>query len=377
MHLLMVSGDASVATGRDSAFARMLARFRQHWSRIDILTPHAAGARGPVWLADNVCIHPSPWPRWRQPQFIRQRGRELLTERPCDLITSHDFGFHYNAMGSHQLARRFHVPIVSEILHVEGYPIATSARDHAYRLVADRYVRWAKDHVAAFRVMNRIEVPEYLRQRGVRDEQILYLPALYLDHAVFQPAPAIEKRHDIVFVGRLAPNKGLFQILDAVALVRERHPSVSLAILGEGPLRARLKAHVARLGLAHNVTWIGHLPRQTDVAALYHHSRMLVCASTAEGGPRVTVEAMACGVPVISTPVGVMAELLTDGQNGLVYRWQTDALAAHILRLLEDEDLRQRLGAAGRESVQGMQAEAVIDGYARGYHDLIRRLRAE
>jgi glycosyltransferase involved in cell wall biosynthesis len=101
---------------------------------------------------------------------------------------------------------------------------------------------------------------------------------------------------------------------------------------------------------------------------------MLICASTAEGGPRVTVEAMACGVPVISTPVGVMRELITDGENGLLFRWQADELAAHMRRLLDDDALRLRLAENGRASVQGFQADAVIERYARGYQDLITRL---
>jgi len=123
------------------------------------------------------------------------------------------------------------------------------------------------------------------------------------------------------------------------------------------------------------VTLIPRLESQADVARLYNQAGMLICASTVEGGPRVTVEAMACGTPVISTPVGIMPELLQDGENGLLWHWDVNELAAKIRIFLDDDSFRQRLGEAGRQCVQRFQADAVIEAYARSYHDLIERLK--
>ena len=273
----------------------------------------------------------------------------MLAERPYALITSHDYGFFYNGPAAWRLSRRSGVPYVSELHHVEGYPLAVTRRERVYRWLAHRYIPWAATRAAAFRVVNHAEMPELLRTLGVPEDKILVLPSLYLDYEVFHPRLELPQRYDLLFVGRLAPNKGLFTLLEALAQVRQIQPEVTLGIRGEGPLRPALEARIAALGLTGNVTWISRAAGLEDLARIYASARVLVCASTAEGGPRVTVEAMACGIPVISTPVGVMRELLRDGENGLGVGFDAVSLAAAITRLLADPDLRARLGAAGRD----------------------------
>ena len=373
MNLLMLSGDTSVARGREGAYEAMLRRFSRYWERIDILTPRAPGAAERT-LHDNVYVHPSTRRRAAQPWFIRDRGAALLAERPYALITSHDFGFFYNGIGAAWLSRQTDVPYVSEIHHVEGYPRAVTTRERVYRAIAPLYIRYAAKRAAAFRAVNAVEVPALLRKLGVPDEKILVLPSLYIDFDVFRPLPDEPRRYDVVFVGRLVANKGLFTILDAIAQVKQTRPDVRLGILGRGPLENALKQRMTALGLAGNVDLQTGTLLQEDVVRFYNSAAMLVCASTAEGGPRVTVEAMACGLPVISTPVGVMPELIKGGRNGLLFQWDAAELAGKILHLLDDEAERQRIGEAGRAAVQPFQADAVIERYARGYLDLIARL---
>ncbi|GAB4450741.1 MAG: hypothetical protein Kow00120_21070 [Anaerolineae bacterium] len=369
----MLSGDSSIAQGRDGAFYQMLRRFSAHWARIDVICPHAPGAAART-LHGNVHVHPAPWRKALQPAFIVRRGRALCAERAYALIASHDFGFFYNGLGAWRLSRSTGVPYVSEIHHVEGYPRAATLKERVYRALAMAYIRWVWRRAAAIRVVNAVEMPELLARLGVPAARVLTLPSLYIDFATFHPMPDTPKQYDVAFVGRLAPNKGLFTLLDAVAQVRHTHPAVRLGILGAGPLRTALEARAAALGLGAHVAWVGRVPDADDVARFYNRARIVVCASTSEGGPRVTVEAMACGVPVISTPVGVMRELLEDGVNGLVWRWSSAELADKIRLLLDDAPLRARLAEAGRQSVQQFQADDVIARYARGYHALIRRL---
>jgi len=99
----------------------------------------------------------------------------------------------------------------------------------------------------------------------------------------------------------------------------------------------------------------------------------VVCASTCEGGPRFTVEAMACGTPVISTPVGVMPDLLEDGKAGRLVGFDVASLAEGIAALLANE--AQRL-AAGRESARRAQ-EFEYSRTIRFYASELHRLAGE
>lgn len=351
----------------------MLHRFSMHWERIDVICPRAEGAEART-VHGNVYLHPSPWHKARQPRFIKQKVEELFDQRPYALITSHDFGFFYNGIGARWLSKKSGVPIVSEIHHVEGYPHAVTSKERLYRTLARRYIKWARRWAAAFRAVNQHEVPDLLREWGVDEEKILVLPSLFIDYDVFRPLPDVEKVYDVAFVGRLVANKGLFTLIDAFAQARTMYPDIKLGILGSGPLRKEIDKHMRLNLLTDNVTIIDRVDSAEEVARFYNQSKMLVCASTAEGGPRVTVEAMACGIPVISTPVGVMGDLITDGENGLLFEWQTAQLAAKIRLLLHDQAKREEIGEAGRESVQGFGVNTVIDAYARGYLDLIDRL---
>jgi len=365
MNLLMISGDSSIAHRSDGAFYEMLRRFAPYWSRIDILTPQADGASSRV-IHEHVHVHPSPWHRALQPLYIRQKGAALLRERPYTLVTSHDFGFFYNSIGALMLLRGTTIPLVSEIHHVEGYPTATTLREKLWRATAMRYLPWLSHHVTGFRVVNRREVPELLKKLGVPTSKIHVLSSLYLDLNTYCPLPDVPKTYDVLFVGRLATNKGVDVLLQAFAQLTQSHPQATLALRGDGPLKSSLIAEASALGIADKLHFV---PRQTDnvsMVRLYNSARMLVCASTVEGNPRVTAEAMACGTLVLSTPVGIMPELIRDGDNGFLVPRDVDGLASAMRRVLDAPEFAANMAAAGREAVLSYEATVTIRAYAEG-----------
>ncbi len=371
MNLLMLSGDSSLAQGQDSTFAQMMHHFSHYWQRIDIICPPVSNIRQ-TQFGDNVYLHVSPDHKLLQPRYITRKGRALFGERHYDLVISHDYGMFLNGIGAWLLTRKSGVPYISEIHHVEGFPRAVSTREQVYRAAAEMYIRWVWRYASAIRVVNSSEMPQLLRQLGVPAEKIVILPSLYIDFEIYHPIPGQGCQFDVLFVGRFVQNKGIFTLLEAFAAEQANDAALRLCLVGRGPLEDAIKRKIERLGLK-NVTIIPRLEKAQDVARLYNQTRMLVCASTSEGGPRVTVEAMACGIPVISTPVGVMPVLIEDGVNGLIFRWDIRQLADKIHLLLKDEVLAARIGEAGRQSVQRYHAETVIEQYARGYQKLIAR----
>jgi len=169
-----------------------------------------------------------------------------------------------------------------------------------------------------------------------------------------------------VFVGRMVANKRVERILGALArLAREGLPLRAL-LVGRGPRAAALRDRAARAGLAGHVRFVDWVDSPSDLAEVYRRSRVCVCASTCEGGPRFTVEAMASGTPVVSTPVGVMGELLGDGAAGRLCGFEERALAEAIALVLSDEERRREMGRAAVQAARPFEYAAAIGNYARG-----------
>lgn len=369
MNLLMISGDTAAARGEQGPFYNTLSEFSRYWDAIDVITPPAPGAARRECFG-NVALHPSPRPGAMQPFFILERGRELAAQRNYALIASHDYGVYLNGVGAARLSHAIGVPYVSEIHHVEGYPRAANLRERIQPALAQYYVRWARGRAKAFRVVNAGELKPLLESWGVPESQLLVLHSLYLDFDVFHPQdPPGPKEYDAMFCGRLAPNKAPMLFLESAALARKRLGRVRALIVGRGPLGPALRERARQLEL--DVEFCEWVETQPELAALYRRSRCLVCASYSEGGPRVVAEALACGVPVVASRVGLARELVRDGENGFQADWSAAELADRIAQIVSDEPLRSRMSAAAPGAVSQFEKSQVIREYAAGYQRLI------
>jgi len=374
VRLLMVSGDRQVAIGEQGPFHVLQREFSRWFERIDVLCPRPDRPVTVTTIFERVHFHPAPVGRGGMRRWIAARGTELVREHGHALIVSHDYGRFYNGIGSARIAANTGVPYLSEIHHVPGHPVAADLRERLEKLLTRAYVRWARSRAVAFRVVNQVEMPALLQSWGVPAEKLLVLPSLYIDLEVFHPRgrPAAP-RYDVVFVGRMVANKRVETLLDALALLRARGIGARALLVGKGPRLAAVRARAAALGLAPQVEFIEWVSAPRELAELYRASRVCVCASTCEGGPRFTVEALACGTPVVSTPVGVMGELLASGERGRLCGFGAGALAETLAAVLADEPARAAMGERGALEARRFEAARTIQGYAAGVHRLVGR----
>jgi glycosyltransferase involved in cell wall biosynthesis len=369
----MVSGDRQVVRGERGPFETLQREFSRHFERIDVLVPRPDGPIVRQSLFERVHFHPADCSRAGMVGYIERKGRALLAEHGHALIVSHDYGWFYNGLGSARLSRATGVPYVSEIHHVPGVPVAEGARERFDRWVAKRYVRFAARRARAFRVVNRGEMLPLLASWGVPESQIVVLPSLYIDLDVFRPAAARpEPDQDVLFVGRMVANKGLERIVAALARLARAGLSTRSLFVGKGPLRARTEERVRAAGLEDRVRFLDWVGSPEELAEIYRRTRVLVCASTCEGGPRVTVEAMACGTPVVSTPVGMMRELLEDGRGGALCGFDVTSLADALRRVLSDEGARAAMGRQAVAAASRFEYARTIRGYADGLKALVQ-----
>ena len=371
MNLLMVSGDRQIVVGERGPFWPMQEEFSRYFERIDVLVPRPDREISVTTIHDKVHFHPAPVGRARMVAWIGHKGTELVREHGAQMIVSHDYGWFYNGLGAARIARATGVPYLSEIHHVPGHPVPADRRERFDKLVARTYVRWARSRASAFRVVNSVEMPELLKSWGIPSEQVAVLPSLYIDFDVFQrPTEPTEIQQDVVYVGRMVNNKGLDRIIDALAELGRTGRPTSALFVGRGPLLEPTKERARERGLAERVRFVEWVDDQTDLARIYAESRVAVCASTCEGGPRVTVEAMACGTPVVSTPVGMMRELVRDAENGWLCGFDVESLTRSLGEVLGDEQRRLRLGEQARLDVQRFEKRRVIQEYAEGVQRL-------
>ena len=158
----------------------------------------------------------------------------------------------------------------------------------------------------------------------------------------------------IVSVGRYIEKKGFADLIAACALLRDRGVAFDCQIVGEGPMEGELAAAIERAGLRGRVELIGPRPLP-EVAALLQTARVfaLACVEEADGGmdnlPTVIAEAMAAGLPVVSTTLAGVPEMVIHGKTGLLVPPRSpDKLADALERLLTRPGLAQRLGRQGR-----------------------------
>lgn len=162
-----------------------------------------------------------------------------------------------------------------------------------------------------------------------------------------------------VALGRLSPVKGFDVLVDAFAGAAAKVPTWRLDVWGEGSERKSLEQRVSALGMTEQIQFRGLTDRPFDIL---RGADLFVMSSHTEGFPNALVEAMACGLPVISTRFGgAVNDIIQDGENGLlVPPGDPGALAAAMVQLMNAPDERARLGGRASEVVERYSTKRVI-----------------
>ncbi len=191
----------------------------------------------------------------------------------------------------------------------------------------------------------------YAAQMGVPAERLNFLPNVVCCKQ-FSPLTGFERRPlRLVFAGRLVKQKRLDRLLSVIAhLHLRRKKDIRAYLVGDGPLKSELESRAAALGLLPDVvTFSG---AAGNMAAVYQQSDMAVLSSDWEGTPNVLLEAMASGLPVVATRVGGIPDIVRHGETGfLVEPGNEEAMVDALASLIDDADLRTRMGAQARRFV--------------------------
>jgi glycosyltransferase involved in cell wall biosynthesis len=288
---------------------------------------------------------------------VFRRLRSRLESTRCDIL--HTWLFSANAYGRLLRHRPVHMRTVVSERCVDSWK-------QGWQLWLDRRLIPRTDRLIA----------NFYAAVGYPREQISVIP-----NAVESPAPSRINRAALLeqlqlpadarlvcYVGRLAPQKRVDDLLWAAQVLRQAEPGAYFLIIGDGPERARLEQHARDVECSRHVRFFGHREDATD---LLQCCDVFWLGSSFEGMSNSLMEAMACGLPVVATDIPPNRELIKHGEHGyLVPVGDGAAFAQYTVRLLAQPDLAQTLGSAGSARIEqeftvGKMVERHVEVYRR------------
>lgn len=210
-----------------------------------------------------------------------------------------------------------------------------------------------------------IESQSVIDSLGLRiwRDKIVIAP-IYVNLAFYTRKRNIKDRNNIVgYVGNLVKRKGVEEFTRAIPQVLKKRQDVVFIIGGTGPFFNSLKKFVNCHQLSIKVTFKGRIPEE-DLPTCLNELKLLVLPSYSEGLPNIVLEAMACGTPVLATPVGAIPDVIKDGENGFIMESNSpECISRNIVRVLGFENLRKISKNARRFVEEKYCYEAAVERY--------------
>jgi glycogen(starch) synthase len=339
----------------------------------DVVTATRAGARRRERLGAAARVHrvgvPVTW--GRQCWSVRAAPLALWLGRRADVVHAH-LGEDIAVLAIAEAVARLHrVPLVVTVhTSVRHTLVASDARSR-------RIKRWGGplEARAAQRAAAVITLTERLRALAIEDgavpSRVRVIPSGVrcedFTGPLEDPFGAL-RRPRVLFVGRLAFQKGVLTLVEAVALMQA---DAAVVLVGDGPDRRAVERRVAELGLQDRVHFTGFLPH-AEIPAVLRHGDVLVLPSAYEELGSVLLEGMRAGLPVVASDTGGIPEVVDDGVTGVLCPTaDAPAFAAAIDELLADPARRARLGATGRERVRGFAWDRLAPRVLAVYRDVL------
>jgi L-malate glycosyltransferase len=365
LHTLGVGG-AEVLAAR---LARRLGRdFQFHFICLDEL-----GSLGRELQAEGFAVHilgRRPGLDW---SCVRRLADVVRRER-IDLLQAHQYTpFFYSAAGRLP-GRRPPILFTEHGRHHPDYP-------RLRRMLANRVLLGQRDRVVA--------VGEAVRRALIDNEGLpprrvdVIFNGIPMEHFGARPDEAERSATRaelgvgpddlaVIQVARLDYLKDHATAVRAIERAARSCPGIRLILAGDGPERGAIEGLVRQRALGEHVRLIG---QRDDVPRLLAASDIVLLTSISEGIPLTLIEAMAAGLPVISTRVGGVAEIVVDGQTGLLTPPGDDgSLAERIVRLAVDPGRRDEMGRAGRRRAESLFSEPRMHDRYREYYDMMLAL---
>ena len=381
MKVLMIS---DVYFPRINGVSTSILTFRRELSllghEVALIAPKYEQSIGEV--EDDILRVPShrvlfdPEDRLMKVRDIHQLTTSLANWKPDVVHVQTPFMAHYAGLA---LARRLHLPCVASYhTFFEEYLF------HYLPFAPKDLMRYAARHFSRSQgnALDALVVPSQAIAKILYDYGV-QTPTRIIPTGVnptdLQGGDGVAFRHRreisteqplVLYVGRLAFEKKIDFLLQVIRQVRTQVPNVLLVIAGDGPAREHLERLVARLDIRDNVRFVGYLARHGELRDAYRAADAFAFASDTETQGLVLLEAMASGLPIVSTAELGTWDILQAGQGALVAQRDVTDFSSKLTQLLQDTTLRDRLSKEGRAYAQQWTAQTMAVRMAEFYREV-------
>ncbi|MBK9656463.1 MAG: glycosyltransferase [Rhodanobacteraceae bacterium] len=304
------------------------------------------------------------------PQLLARRFDVIHIHTP---FRAHQLGTRLSRLSGIPTVETYHTYFEQYVSHYMPWLPAPALRSGA-RWISRRLCHGVDHLIVPTQQMLRV-----LNGYGIRTSSTVIPTGIHLDEfsggdgARFRELHGIgRERPTLVTVSRLAVEKNIVFLLDVARVLVKEFPDLYFVVAGEGPDAPRLKQRARDLGLHDHVGFLGNLDRSTQLLDCYKAGDIFVFASPTETQGLVLIEAMALGVPIVSTAVMGTATVLERARSARISAENVAEFAGHVSQLLRSPEERRRLSAAGPVDAEAWSAPALMQRVVDLYHRLAR-----
>ncbi|MEK6647281.1 MAG: glycosyltransferase family 4 protein [Candidatus Firestonebacteria bacterium] len=263
------------------------------------------------------------------------------------------------------------IPLVitwQEIWESYWYGYLGYFKGHIARCIEKMVIKLAPNIIAHTR-----RIKNELIRCGAGENSIRIIPD-GIDINFIDKAPPKKENIDLLFAGRLIKDKNVDILIEAVSRLKNDFGNLKCVIIGDGPEKNNLVRLADKLYLNSNVIFKGFLQYQ-EVISYMKSASIFVFPSTREGFGIVAIEAMACGLPVITIqhPMNASRELIKDGKNGFLSNLSPEDLASKIFVLLSNNELRNTLSSTAKNSISEYDWNAIAGQNEEFYRHILAK----
>jgi 1,2-diacylglycerol 3-alpha-glucosyltransferase len=341
--------------------------------------PEACDSEFPVIRVPSRRLPFDPEDRLMSLRYIKKLVDQLKHQSFDVVHIQTPFVAHYAGL---YLADRLNIPrVVSYHTYFEAYfeKYLTWLPSGLLRRVA-RYFSASQCNQVDGIISPSHQMLEKLREYGARTYAEIIPTGLRLEDYQYRGDGTFRQQYGIgeedsvlLYVGRVAHEKNIPFLIDVFQEVYEQKDNVRFVIAGEGPALKSLKHRVNGLAMEDQVIFVGYLDRYTELMACYHSADVFVFASETETQGLVLLEAMACGLPVVSVASMGSEDVLVDGQGCLVAPLDVTAFAEKVCDVLVEPGLSERLSATALDYVKSWSIQAKTHELEKFYQAVIQR----